>query len=81
MVYETQTTLSPEEVLAIATRFFGPGGLGLTVRHVDAESATYTGPGSHVRVAAWLEGGRTTVEIETREWDQQVRQFLAQALH
>jgi len=41
----------------------------------------FQGGGGHVAVTACLSkspGKKTTVELETREWDYAVRQFMAQ---
>ncbi len=76
--YSMQVGLSPEEVIARAKVFFGPGGFGLQVSDEQQEGCciTLTGGGGHVWVNARVEGQKTTVELETREWDHQVLEFM-----
>lgn len=75
--YSIETRRSPEKVLEKALAFFGPGGLGLKVEEQSGCCLRLIGGGGYVLVQ--IESGersRTTVLLETREWDYQVRQFL-----
>ncbi|MBW2057737.1 MAG: hypothetical protein JRH07_18570 [Deltaproteobacteria bacterium] len=75
--YGRDTGLAPEEVLRQAAEFFGPDGLGLKVVEQNDCCVSFEGGGGHVMVsAASSESGRTDVELETREWDFQVRSFM-----
>lgn len=75
--YSKETRKPPERVLEQALAFFGPGGLGLKVEEQGDCCLRLTGGGGHVLVQIEKEErGRTTVLLETREWDYQVRQFL-----
>ena len=76
--YSTETRLTSEEVLRRATLYFGPEGLGLEVCQQDPCRMDFTGGGGHVTIAASAEGGKTAVDLETREWDFQVRQFMSE---
>jgi hypothetical protein len=74
MRYETTTTLAPEAALAAAEQFFG-GEFGLTVRQRGPQLIGFEGAGGHVLVSVTSERP-TTLELETREWDRQVTQFM-----
>jgi hypothetical protein len=71
------TKLKPEEVINRAVNFFGPKGFGLTIQEGDANSVYLEGGGGGVRVNASKAEKGTTVDIETREWESQVKNFLA----
>ena len=74
MRYETTTNLDPEEALDAAERFFA-GQFGLTVRARGPQTIGFEGGGGHVVVS--ITGERpTTLDIESREWDGQVVQFM-----
>ncbi|MGD8998764.1 MAG: hypothetical protein PVH80_11705 [Anaerolineae bacterium] len=77
-LYSVETRKSPEEVIQKAVVYFGEEGLGLSVGTEDPCCVTFQGGGGHVSVTASEEGGRTTVELETREWDYHVKKFMAQ---
>ncbi|MBC7227725.1 MAG: hypothetical protein H5T61_10900 [Thermoflexales bacterium] len=75
--YSAETRRSPEKVLEKALAFFGPGGLGLTVEEQSDCCLRLTGGGGHVWIQIELgESGRTSVVLETREWDSQAMRFL-----
>ncbi|MCI0580878.1 MAG: hypothetical protein L0332_04310 [Chloroflexi bacterium] len=71
---ETHHTL--EEVIQAAIAFFGPGGVGLAIKEQTAGSVWFEGGGGHVIVQAQPKDAVTEVDIETREWEYPVRQFL-----
>jgi hypothetical protein len=74
MRYKTTTTLAPELALAAAEQFFS-GEFGLTVRQRGPQVIGFEGAGGHVLVSVTGEHP-TTLELETREWDRQVMQFM-----
>ena len=74
-LYSVETRALPAEVIRGAIGFFGPGGLGLEVTRQDSCCACFEGGGGHVCVTA-SSGDKTTLELETREWDYHVRQFM-----
>jgi hypothetical protein len=74
--YSVGTKLSPEQAVQRAVAFFGEGGLGLDVTEQGECCAHFVGGGGHVRVTAAAGEPRTVVELETREWDYDVRQFM-----
>ena len=74
--YSKESKLQPDEVLRRATDFF-EAGLGLTVAERTECCLSFEGGGGHVTVsAARCEPGRTDVDLETREWDYQVKKFI-----
>jgi hypothetical protein len=72
----TKSKLKPEEVIKRAVKFFGPGGYGLKVNDEGNCCALFAGGGGSVRVSASEENKGSTVDIESREWDYQVKQFI-----
>jgi hypothetical protein len=69
--------LKPEEVITRAVNFFGPKGYGLTIQEGDTCSVSMEGGGGGVRVTASKAEKGTTVDIETREWESQTKDFMA----
>jgi hypothetical protein len=76
MRYQVTTSLTPREALEQALTDFGPGGLGLQLTSQTNFSLLLQGGGGHITVTA-EPGDRTTLDIETREWDYGVQQFMA----
>ena len=72
----TKTKLSPEEAIKRAVEFFGPGGYGLAVKEQADNCASFEGGGGGVEVTTCVEEGGTSVELVSREWDYQVREFI-----
>lgn len=72
-----QTKQTPQEILQKATAFFGPGGTGLGVIPRGPHAVVFTngGPDFVLVQAAPAENG-TDVDIQTREWDYDVKRFL-----
>jgi uncharacterized protein (DUF39 family) len=79
MKYGTETGLSTEEVLNKAEKYFGEGGLGLEVTSRDDCCIYLEGGGGHVAVTV-VQGKKTAVDVETREWDYQVKKFISEGL-
>jgi hypothetical protein len=77
MRYEVATKMSPQEAIAYAKDYFGPGGVGLQVIDEDELCVTLQGGGGHVSVVACADEKKTVLELETREWDYPVRQFMS----
>jgi hypothetical protein len=76
MRYQVTTPLTPREALEQALADFGPSGLGLQLTSQTNLSLVLQGGGGHIAVTA-VPGAPTTLEIETREWDYGVKQFMA----
>jgi len=76
--YGKESKLSPDKVMEKALEFFGPDGLGLEVKEQDGGCATFEGGGGHVfvQVCESEKGKGSEVDLETREWDYQVKQFM-----
>jgi hypothetical protein len=74
--YGVETKLSPEQAIAEAVAWFGEEGLGLEVTERDDRSAAFVGGGGHIRIAAAGTENRTAIELETREWDYDVKQYM-----
>ncbi len=74
--YWKKTGLKPLMVLKQAVQFFGPGGLGLEVRSQSLTGAQLSGGGGRVSVQVHMSDQGSQVELDTREWDYQVRQFI-----
>ena len=73
---ETKTKLSPGEAIKRAVEFFGPDGYGLQVKEQSPECAYFEGGGGGVEVTACNEGKGSSVELLSREWDFQVKEFI-----
>jgi hypothetical protein len=74
--YRKESKLSPAKVMEKALEFFGPGGLGLDVKEQGEDCVTFEGGGGHVFVLACEKEKGSEVDLETREWDYQVKQFM-----
>jgi len=75
MRYSVKTKLKPEEVIERAVKFFGKGGVGLEVTSQDVSAICFEGGGGHVTIIV-CPGELTDVDLETREWDYQVKRFM-----
>ena len=74
-LYSVKTKLSLEDVMAKANAFFA-GQLGLEVTEPEPCCVSFLGGGGYVTVRVSNERKPTEVELETREWDHHVRQFM-----
>jgi hypothetical protein len=75
--YEVTTKLTPQEALERAIAYFGRGGQGLEITNKGDLSLVFQGGGGYVAIEA-RPGDKTTLDLETREWDYAVRQFMAE---
>lgn len=71
----TKTKLAPKQVVDRAVDFFGLGGYGLEVTDKGDTCASFEGGGGGVWVTTCQEDGLTTVDMESREWEIQTREF------
>src|SRR6476469_8731213 len=76
MRYQTTTELTPRQELAQARADFGPGGVRLQITAQTNLGLIFQGGGGHIAATA-QPGAETTLELETREWDYAVEQFMA----
>lgn len=77
-LYSVETILGPEEAVEETMAYFGERGLGLEVTEEGSCCARFQGGGGFVGVTADKEEDeeKTTVELETREWDYHVKRFM-----
>ncbi|OGO17894.1 MAG: hypothetical protein A2Z14_14175 [Chloroflexi bacterium RBG_16_48_8] len=73
--YMVTTKLSPEKAIEKAVAYFGEKGLGLEITGRGDNCVSFTGGGGHIDIIT-CSGKKTEVELETREWDHQVRDFM-----
>jgi hypothetical protein len=78
MRYQATTEKSPQEAIERALAYFGPQGVGLELIDQSAMCLLFEGGGGHVSIVACPGEKQTTLELETREWDYAVRQFMEQ---
>ncbi len=74
--YWVTTRLNGQDVLTRARAFFGQGGIGLEATVTGDNCLRFIGGGGHVQVEVRSSGAQTEVDLETREWDHQVREFM-----
>lgn len=77
---ELKTELSGQEAMQRLKQFFGSGGLGLVLTEEAESCLTFSGGGGYVTATLCEEKGQTRIDLETREWEYQVRQFTS-SLH
>lgn len=77
MRYQVTTHLPAPQALERAVGYFGPGGLGLAVISQTPRTVIFQGGGGYVAITVQTDT-QTTLELETREWDQAVQQFMDQ---
>jgi hypothetical protein len=71
-----ETTLSADDVLRRASDFFGTQGLGLEERERNSCCIAFEGGGGYVSINLVEAGGKRDVDVESREWEYQVKEFL-----
>jgi hypothetical protein len=74
MRYEVQTYMTPQEVTETAISFFGVD-LDLELQSQGFGALHFVGGGGHV-ILTLKDEDPVTVELETREWDAQVEEFM-----
>lgn len=78
MSHKVKTALQPQEALEQAKTYFGPEGKGLAIVSHSKNSLRLRGrQGGHVNITA-KRGLTTTLELETKAWEEDVRQFMTQ---
>ncbi len=75
MRYSVETNLTPQDAIEEAIAYFGEEGLGLELVRQDPCCVYFEGGGGHVAVRADPDR-EDAMELETREWDYHVRQFM-----
>jgi hypothetical protein len=72
-----QSRLSPEEIIERASKYFGKGGQELAETQRNLCCISFEGAGGYVAVSVTEEDEHRTVDVETREFEYQAKQFLA----
>jgi hypothetical protein len=71
-----QTKLEPNDIIERASKFFGDDGEKLQEKERNTCCITFEGAGGYVTVSVADEDKFRTVDVETREFEYQVKQFL-----
>jgi hypothetical protein len=71
-----QTGLAPEKVINRASKFFGKGGEGLEEKERTPCCISFEGGGGYVSISIYDEEKHRMVDVETREFEYQAKQFL-----
>ena len=71
-----KSRLSPGEIVAKASRYFGKGGEGLDETERGPCCVSFSGAGGYVTVMVVEENDQREVDIESREFEYQVKRFL-----
>lgn len=74
---EIETTLPAAEVYMRIKSFFGKGGLGLRITEETESCLSFEGGGGFVNATVCKEGNQTKINLMSREWEIQVRNFSA----
>ena len=72
-----QTKLASEELIDRASTFFGKDGEGLEETERNQCCISFEGGGGYVSISIYDEEKHRTVDVETREFEFQAKQFLA----
>jgi hypothetical protein len=72
--YGKTSKKSPEQVIAAADKFFGEQ--GLERKDANPGCARFEGGGGFVAISTCPQERGCEVDLETQEWDLQVREFL-----
>ena len=73
---EKSTRLKPAEIIDKASAFFGNDGEGLTQKERGICCVSFEGGGGYVAVTVADEDRQRVVDVESREFEYQARQFL-----
>jgi hypothetical protein len=76
-LHVVKTKLTAKEAIGKAVDFFGEDGLGLVIVDQDPRCVHFQGGGGRVSVRA-VTGNGTTLNLDTSEWDDHVKQFIRQ---
>ena len=71
-----KSQLDSGEILAKASRFFGKGGEGLDETESGPYCISFSGAGGYVTVTVSEKTNQREVDVETREFEYQAKQFL-----
>jgi hypothetical protein len=68
--------LSPAEIIARASRYFGKGGEGLDETERGPCCVSFSGAGGYVTVMVVEEKDQREVDVESREFEYHAKRFL-----
>jgi hypothetical protein len=71
-----KSQLNSDKILAKASRYFGKGGEGLDETESSPCCISFSGAGGFVTVTVYEKAIEREVDVETREFEYQVKQFL-----
>jgi len=71
-----QSRMKTDEIIAKAHRFFGKGGEGLDETERNPCCISFSGAGGYITVTVSEKADQREVEVETREFEYQAKQFL-----
>ena len=71
-----KSQLNPDEILAKASSYFGKGGEGLEETESGPCCISFSGVGGYVTVTVTEKTNQREVDVETREFEYQAKQFL-----
>lgn len=74
--YGKSSSWKPQDIVRKAVAFFGPGGAGLDVKEEGPCCAHFEGGGGHVSLDIREGETGSEIDLETREWDYQVKEFM-----
>jgi hypothetical protein len=78
--YGIESKLSPAEAIYAAVAHFGADGVGLQIEDKGEKCVTFTGGDGYVSVFACEpkddSSAGSELELETREWDYDVKRFM-----
>jgi hypothetical protein len=72
---EVETRLSLNDAVKEIKSYFGEGGLGLKLEQDDPGCLHFEGGGGFVHAVICLSKGKTKIELESMEWEYQVKAF------
>lgn len=76
--YGKKTKLTTSQVLEKAVVYFGPKGQGLEIKEQDPRHVSFQGGGGFVTVQADAGEKGTDVDLTTKEWEFQAKQFIGE---
>ena len=71
-----KTKLSATKIIDLASRFFGKNGVGLEEESRNSCCISFQGGGGYVNVIIADVDEKRNVDVETREWEYQAKEFL-----
>ena len=71
-----QSRLNTDEILIKASGYFGKGGEGLDETERGGCCISFSGVGGYVTVTVSEQANKREVDVETREFEYQAKQFL-----